>query len=157
MNSPSCATVVLSAGLGTRMRSAKPKAMHKVGGLPMVNHVLRAVAPLSPERSVVVVGPDMPDLERAVAPALTAIQHDRLGTADAVKAARAALEGYNGHDATVFVVYGDSPFLKSETLQRMLDARGEGAGHRGHLGAESQPARMATPPAARPGPARNPP
>ena len=127
MNSPSCATVVLSAGLGTRMRSAKPKAMHKVGGLPMVNHVLRAVAPLSPERSVVVVGPDMPDLERAVAPALTAIQHDRLGTADAVKAARAALEGYNGHDATVFVVYGDSPFLKSETLQRMLDARGEGA------------------------------
>ncbi|WP_425403848.1 bifunctional UDP-N-acetylglucosamine diphosphorylase/glucosamine-1-phosphate N-acetyltransferase GlmU [Hwanghaeella sp.] len=127
MNSPSCATVVLSAGLGTRMRSAKPKAMHEVGGLPMVNHVLRAVAPMAPERTVVVVGPDMPDLERAVAPAETAVQHDRLGTADAVKAARAALSGYGDADATVFVVYGDSPFLKTATLQRMLDARGDGA------------------------------
>jgi len=127
MNSPSCATVILSAGLGTRMRSPKPKAMHEVGGLPMVNHVLSAVGALAPERTVVVVGPDMPDLERAVAPAETAIQHDRLGTADAVKAARSALDGYASPDGTVLVVYGDSPFLKAETLRRMLDARAQGA------------------------------
>lgn len=127
MTSQPCAAVVLSAGLGTRMRSPKPKAMHAVGGLPMVNHVLRAVQALTPERTVVVVGPDMPDLEKAVAPALTAVQHDRLGTADAVKAARDALAGYDAADATVLVVYGDSPFLKSETLGRMLTARDEGA------------------------------
>lgn len=127
MNLPSCATVVLSAGLGTRMRSPKPKAMHEVGGLPMVNHVLRATAALSPERTVVVVGPDMPDLEAAVAPARIAVQRDRLGTADAVKAARDALAGYDGAAGTVLVVYGDSPFLKSETLARMLEARAKGA------------------------------
>ena len=128
MTDHACAVVILAAGLGTRMKSAKPKAMHKVGNLPMVSHVLGTVGALSPVATVVVVGPDMPDLEAEVAPARTAVQTDRLGTADAVKAAVPALADEAGGAESVLVVYGDSPFLSSDTLARMLDARRQGAG-----------------------------
>jgi bifunctional UDP-N-acetylglucosamine pyrophosphorylase/glucosamine-1-phosphate N-acetyltransferase len=47
----SCLAIVLAAGEGTRMRSAMPKAMHKVGGLPMVGHALRAAAAAGAERN----------------------------------------------------------------------------------------------------------
>ena len=123
-----CAVVILAAGLGTRMKSALPKAMHRVGGLPMVSHVLNTVRDLDPETTVVVVGPDMPDLEKEVAPASTAVQTERLGTADAVKAARTLLRDQAGTAESVIVVYGDSPFLSAGTLTDMVEARRAGAG-----------------------------
>ncbi len=123
-----CAVVILAAGLGTRMKSALPKAMHRVGGLPMVSHVLKTVRTLQPVTTVVVVGPDMPDLEAEVAPAGTAVQIERLGTADAVKAALPLLREEAGGAESVIVVYGDSPFLDPGTLHRMVEARRGGAG-----------------------------
>ena len=73
--------VVLAAGMGTRMKSALPKVMHKVAGKPMVNHVIDAAAKLDAVKTMVVVGPDMPKLVEAVAPHPTFEQTDRLGTA----------------------------------------------------------------------------
>ena len=73
------AAIILAAGLGTRMRSALPKAMHPVAGRPMINHLVSACEQVF-DRIVVVVGPDMPALERAVAPHATVVQAERLGT-----------------------------------------------------------------------------
>jgi len=119
-NNSSIAAIVLAAGKGTRMKSALPKVMHEVAGRPMVLHVLEAVKALGAERAVVVVGPDMPEVGEAVKPFETAVQARQLGTADAVKAARAALGSFRG---TIFILYGDTPLITPDTLRRMLAAR----------------------------------
>ncbi|WP_072387550.1 bifunctional UDP-N-acetylglucosamine diphosphorylase/glucosamine-1-phosphate N-acetyltransferase GlmU [Hyphomicrobium sp. CS1BSMeth3] len=122
-------TVVLAAGLGTRMRSATPKVLHKIAGRTMLGHVLDAVRVMTPERLALVVGPGMEDVAaegRAAAPAVeTYIQAERRGTADAVLAAAAALDGHAGD---VMVLYGDTPLLTPETLSRMRAALEQGAG-----------------------------
>lgn len=120
MSNKKTAAIVLAAGLGTRMRSEKPKVMHPVAGHPMVNHLLDTLAKLSLEKVVVVVGPDMAELEAAVAPHQTAVQHERLGTGDAVKTGMEALGGFNGN---VLVLYGDTPLISEQTLNGMLEAR----------------------------------
>jgi len=114
------AVIVLAAGLGTRMRSKRPKVMHAIAGLPMVGHVLAAVRALRPAETVVVAGPDMPALERAVAPARIAVQRERLGTAHAAAAAMPALKGFDG---TVLILFGDTPLLRAGTLRALLAAR----------------------------------
>jgi bifunctional UDP-N-acetylglucosamine pyrophosphorylase/glucosamine-1-phosphate N-acetyltransferase len=122
---PGVAVVVLGAGLGTRMKSDLPKVLHPVAGRPMVNHVLAAAGCLNPERSVVVIGPDMENLKQAVAPVATAVQEVAQGTADAVKAAREALAGF-GEDqdhADVIVVFGDAATLEARTLHELVMAR----------------------------------
>lgn len=124
MSSQKCAAIILGAGKGTRMKSKLPKVLNKVAGQPMICHVLDAISPLNPDVRAVIVGPDMDNLTAAVAPVPTAIQKNQLGTADAVKAARDILRDFN--EGTVFVLYGDSPFITTATLQKMLDARAEG-------------------------------
>jgi len=114
------AVIVLAAGMGTRMKSALPKVMHPVAGRPMVQHLLDTVSGLSPEKVVVVVGPGMDAVEKAVAPHKTVVQVDRLGTAHAVKQAKEALAGFDG---TIFILYGDTPLITCETLDAMLAAR----------------------------------
>jgi bifunctional UDP-N-acetylglucosamine pyrophosphorylase/glucosamine-1-phosphate N-acetyltransferase len=127
------AAIVLAAGKGTRMKSALPKAMHRIAGRPMVRHVLATLDAVAPQQVAVVVGPDMADVAQAVAQshpgAQTAIQHDRRGTGDAVKAARGVLEGPDGQGfgGTVLVLYGDTPLTEAATLRRMVAAREAGA------------------------------
>ena len=120
----SLAVVVLAAGKGTRMKSERPKVLNPIAGFSLISHVLKTVQLLKPARLVVVVGPDGEAVTRAVKPAPTAIQHERLGTGDAVKAARAALKGFTGD---VLVIYGDSPFLTPATLKKMVRRRRSGA------------------------------
>nr|MCU0889771.1 bifunctional UDP-N-acetylglucosamine diphosphorylase/glucosamine-1-phosphate N-acetyltransferase GlmU [Rubritepida sp.] len=117
----SAAAIILAAGLGTRMRSTRPKVMHPLGGRPMIRHLLAAVEARF-GRVVVVVGPDMPDLEAAVAPHGVAVQRERLGTAHA---ALQAMPQLGGHDGDVAVLYGDNPLVTEETLGRLLAARGQ--------------------------------
>ena len=114
------AAIVLAAGKGTRMKSALPKVMHAVAGRPMVLHVLDTVEAIGAERAVVVVGPGMDDVAKAVQPYDTAVQAKQQGTADAVKAAKKALGDFRG---TVFILYGDTPLITPETLRHMLAAR----------------------------------
>ncbi|BBK31105.1 bifunctional UDP-N-acetylglucosamine pyrophosphorylase/glucosamine-1-phosphate N-acetyltransferase [Stella humosa] len=116
--------IVLAAGEGTRMRSTQPKVMHKVAGRTMVGHVLDAVAGAGVTDVVVVVGPGMEALAKAVAPHPIAIQQDRRGTAHAVLAARDAIAAGAGD---VLVVFGDTPLVSSETIGRLLAERRQGA------------------------------
>lgn len=114
------AVVILAAGMGTRMKSAWPKVMHPIGGRPMIQHLLAEIEKLAPEKVVVVVGPDMPMLERAVAPHAFVIQKERLGTAHALMQARAQVEDFPG---TILVLFGDTPLLTAPTLAQLAQDR----------------------------------
>ncbi len=120
MTAPSVAALILAAGKGTRMRSDRAKVLHPIANRPMIEHVLAAVAPLAPARTVVVVAPGMEAVAGTVAPADTAIQHEPHGTGDAVASARAALAGFAGD---VLVLYGDTPLITAPTLERLLAER----------------------------------
>jgi len=113
------AAIVLAAGLGTRMKSTKPKVMHAIAGRPMVNHVIANLMMAKVSKIVGVIGPDMKALEAAVAPHKTAVQVDRLGTAHAVLAAREALSGFEG---SILIAFGDTPLISPTTFIRMLEA-----------------------------------
>ncbi|MBR0657778.1 bifunctional UDP-N-acetylglucosamine diphosphorylase/glucosamine-1-phosphate N-acetyltransferase GlmU [Neoroseomonas oryzicola] len=115
------AAVILAAGLGTRMRSPRPKVMHPIAGRPMIRHLLQSVEARF-GRVVVVVGPDMPELEAAVAPHAVAVQRERLGTAHAALQAGPQL---GGHDGDVAILYGDNPLISEATLARLQAARSE--------------------------------
>ena len=111
------AVIVLAAGVGTRMRSARPKPLHAVGGAPLLHHVLRAVGAAAADRLVVVVGEGAAQVSaaaQAVAPeAVLVEQAERRGTGHAVRCAAPALEGFEGD---VAVVYADTPLLTAETV-----------------------------------------
>ncbi len=114
------AVVILAAGQGTRMRSALPKVLHPVASRPMIQHVLAAVAPLAPVRTIVVVGPGMEALIEAVSPAETVVQMTPRGTGHAVISARPALQGFDGD---VLVLYGDVPLISTDSLRAVLAER----------------------------------
>jgi bifunctional UDP-N-acetylglucosamine pyrophosphorylase/glucosamine-1-phosphate N-acetyltransferase len=114
------ACIILAAGMGKRMRSDIPKPLHEVAGLPMVQHVIKTAESLSPEKIVVVVGPDMPDMATACKPHATAIQAVPNGTGGAALAAEEQLKGFDGD---ILVLFGDAPLVRPATLQRLLEAR----------------------------------
>ena len=102
------AAIILAAGQGTRMKSAVPKVLHKVAGLPLLGHVIAALKGAGVER-VVVVTSAAGDAVRAYAKSAgadTAIQQEQLGTGHAAACAREALAGFDG---TLLVVNGDMP------------------------------------------------
>jgi bifunctional UDP-N-acetylglucosamine pyrophosphorylase/glucosamine-1-phosphate N-acetyltransferase len=121
--------VVLAAGKGTRMKSAKPKVLHKIAGRSLLAHVLDAAKVVSGATVSVVVGPEMEAVvreARAVAPgAEVFVQPAQRGTADAVLAARTALDKHRGD---VIVLYADTPLIRPETLARLQKALDAGAG-----------------------------
>jgi len=114
------AAIVLAAGQGTRMKSTRPKVLHEVAGRSLVGHVLSTLAAVKAHPVVVVVGPGMEDVAKAVAPHATALQKERRGTGHAVLQARNALKGFTGD---VLVVFGDHPMVSADTYARMLAAR----------------------------------
>ena len=120
------ACIVMAGGKGTRMRSALPKVLHPIWGRPLLGWVIAAVREAGAERVVVVVPPDAAEAVAAVAgDAETVIQHDQLGTGDAVRCAMPPLEGFAGD---VLIVSGDTPLLTAELLGGLVDAHvAEGA------------------------------
>ncbi|MDH3593933.1 MAG: bifunctional UDP-N-acetylglucosamine diphosphorylase/glucosamine-1-phosphate N-acetyltransferase GlmU [Rhodospirillales bacterium] len=124
MTESKLAVVILAAGKGVRMVSRKPKVLHEVAGKAMLHHVLDAVAPLAPERIVVVSGPGMEQLAEAARPHPTVVQEPQLGTGHAVLAARPALDGFHGDSGAghVLVLFGDTPLVTTDTLARMVQA-----------------------------------
>ncbi|MBM3616845.1 MAG: bifunctional UDP-N-acetylglucosamine diphosphorylase/glucosamine-1-phosphate N-acetyltransferase GlmU [Alphaproteobacteria bacterium] len=116
--------IVLAAGMGTRMNSDLPKALHKVAAAPLLHHALNAGRSLESERIVVVTGHGAEEVARAARDydeaALTVVQEPQLGTAHAVAQAAPLLADVPG-DA--IVLYGDTPFIRPETLAAMLAAR----------------------------------
>jgi bifunctional UDP-N-acetylglucosamine pyrophosphorylase/glucosamine-1-phosphate N-acetyltransferase len=126
MNQSSFASVILAAGSGTRMKSALPKVMHRIAGRPMIGYLLEALQPLVPATTTVVLGPQMGEVARMIAPVETVVQDPPLGTGDAVSTALHAFDGRpapQGRISEVLILYGDTPFLTTETMLRLLDER----------------------------------
>ncbi|MDP3417581.1 bifunctional UDP-N-acetylglucosamine diphosphorylase/glucosamine-1-phosphate N-acetyltransferase GlmU [Falsiroseomonas sp.] len=113
------AAVILAAGLGTRMRSRLPKALHPIAARPMLQHILSAATEVF-DRAVVVIGPEMPALQRAADPHPVVVQTERLGTGHAALQAAPLLEAFAGD---VAVLYADNPLITPETLRRLAAAR----------------------------------
>jgi bifunctional UDP-N-acetylglucosamine pyrophosphorylase/glucosamine-1-phosphate N-acetyltransferase len=113
------AAIILAAGQGTRMKSAMPKVMHRIAGRPMISHLIAACETVF-DRIIVVAGPGMPELQKAVLPHASVVQTERLGTGHAARMAAPLLEGFTGD---VAVLYGDNPLVSPETLERLVAAR----------------------------------
>jgi bifunctional UDP-N-acetylglucosamine pyrophosphorylase/glucosamine-1-phosphate N-acetyltransferase len=122
------AAVILAAGQGTRMRSPRPKVLHPVGGRTMLDRAIDAAQAAGCERIVVVCGTHSPAVGRAVAKRLgadaVAVQDPPLGTGHAVRAAEAALAGFEGD---VVVTYADTPLLDAPTLEPLFHLRSGGS------------------------------
>jgi len=116
----SATAIILAAGLGTRMRSARPKALHPIAGQPMLRHLLDSCAAVF-DRLVVVIGPDMAEVAAAAAPHATVVQSERLGTAHA---ALQAADRFGGGE--VAILYADNPLIQPPTLRRLRDRLGAG-------------------------------
>jgi bifunctional UDP-N-acetylglucosamine pyrophosphorylase/glucosamine-1-phosphate N-acetyltransferase len=119
----SLSVVVLAAGKGTRMKTARAKVLHPLAGRSMIGHVLATAAALEPARAVVVLAKDMAAVEEEVRrgplPATIAIQEPPLGTGHAVMAARDLLPG----SGEFLVLYGDTPLVTAVTLDSLLETR----------------------------------
>lgn len=115
------AVVILAAGEGTRMKSARPKVLHGIAGKPMLGHVMETARALSPQRIVVVLGQHRDQvgdyLEREFPDAVIAVQRQQQGTGHAVLCAKQALEGFEGD---ILILYGDVPLVTQETLRTLL-------------------------------------
>jgi bifunctional UDP-N-acetylglucosamine pyrophosphorylase / glucosamine-1-phosphate N-acetyltransferase len=112
---------ILAAGKGTRMKSRVPKVLHKVGGAPMIEHVLGAASTLRPASTVVIIGHEADALRAALGRHhnLTfVVQEPQLGTGHALLTTRPALERATG---TLVLLSGDVPMLSPQTLKGLVD------------------------------------
>ena len=120
----SVSLIVLAAGMGTRMNSEVPKVLHQIGAAPLLHHAMAAGMALDPAQIVVVTGHGAADVAKAAlafeTSAQTVVQQPQLGTAHAVAQAAPLLADQSGD---VIVLYGDTPFIRVETLERMIEAR----------------------------------
>ena len=116
--------IILAAGVGSRMNSDTPKVMHHIAAAPLLHHALTAARSLEPARIVVVTGHEAAQVTKsaeAFDPSVECVLQDpQLGTAHAVSMAAPLLAGTSGE---AIVLYGDTPFIRPETLEAMLHAR----------------------------------
>ena len=116
------AGIILAAGQGTRMKSAKPKVMHTVAGLPILGHVIAAMRGAGVERIVVVTHTEGEAVRAFAASqgASSVVQEQQLGTGHAAACAADALNSFSG---SVIVTYGDMPLMISETFEASFAAQ----------------------------------
>lgn len=112
--------IILAAGKGTRMHSKYPKVLHKVGGKPMLQHVIDAADICGADKKVIIVGHEAEMVETMVGSQGTiALQAEQLGTGHAVMQAADALNKFNG---TALILCGDTPLLNGEELKKFCEA-----------------------------------
>lgn len=118
--------VILAAGQGTRMKSATPKVLHKVAGLPMVLHSMKVAQASSNQTPVLVVGHGAAAVQDVVGNAAQfVIQEPQLGTGHAVQQAEALLQS---NADLVLVFYADMPLLRPETLRQLVEVQTDNPG-----------------------------
>jgi UDP-N-acetylglucosamine diphosphorylase/glucosamine-1-phosphate N-acetyltransferase len=119
--------VVLAAGKGTRMRSELHKVLHEAAGLPLLEHVLRALRPVRPTTTVVIVGHGSASIRHRFADSdvVFAEQTELLGTGHALLQAAPVLRGSG---RPVLVLNGDGPLITPQTIAALAGAQGDGAG-----------------------------
>ena len=117
--------VIMAAGKGTRMRSARPKVLHTLAGQSLLQHVLQRAAALQPQRTLVITGHEAEQVERhvsATAPEVRCVrQQPQLGTGHAVLQASPALDASAG---TTLILNGDVPLIEPATAQALATACG---------------------------------
>jgi bifunctional UDP-N-acetylglucosamine pyrophosphorylase / glucosamine-1-phosphate N-acetyltransferase len=118
------AVVILAAGKGTRLKSSLAKVLHRAGGRPLVEQVLRACAPLKAKKTVAVVGHQAEQVTAVVEPfgVEAVVQEPQRGTGHAMQVARRAL----GKAKILLVLPGDAPLIRTETLRAMIAAHRDG-------------------------------
>ena len=120
------AAIILGAGKGTRMRSARAKVLHELGGEPMIARAIRAIAELGPAPIVVVVGHQAKEVEAAARARFPrerlafALQEPQRGTGDAARIAMSAVSAQ--FDGLVLITYGDMPRISAATLRDFMKA-----------------------------------
>jgi bifunctional UDP-N-acetylglucosamine pyrophosphorylase/glucosamine-1-phosphate N-acetyltransferase len=128
MQGRTCLSIVLAAGEGTRMRSARPKVLHALAGRSLLAHVLAAVQEAGAGKTAVIVGSGheavAAEARRVLPDAEIHVQNERRGTAHAVLMAKGAIA--RGADDVV-VIFGDTPLLSAQTVQRLRGALAQGA------------------------------
>ena len=110
--------IILAAGAGTRMRSLKPKVLHELAGIPMVEHVYNTAKALGAKQVQVVYGHGGDLLKQRCQhfEVEWSLQAEQLGTAHAVQQASTNVDG----DDVVLILYGDVPLTKAETLETLV-------------------------------------
>jgi bifunctional UDP-N-acetylglucosamine pyrophosphorylase / glucosamine-1-phosphate N-acetyltransferase len=116
--------VILAAGKGTRLKSSLAKVLHRAGGRTLVEHVVRACAPLGAKKTIVVVGHQAEQVTPVVEPfgAEAILQQPQHGTGHAMQVARRAL----GRAKLALVLPGDAPLVRTETLKSLIAAHRAG-------------------------------
>ncbi|MDD4722370.1 MAG: NTP transferase domain-containing protein, partial [Acidaminococcaceae bacterium] len=111
--------IILAAGKGTRMKSKMPKVLHKVGGKPMVEHVLKAAEDSGAREKIVVVGFGSEQVVEFIGNrAKIALQEEQLGTGHAVLQAEKLLPDFVG---TALILCGDTPLLEGHELKSFYE------------------------------------
>jgi bifunctional UDP-N-acetylglucosamine pyrophosphorylase / glucosamine-1-phosphate N-acetyltransferase len=120
------AAILLAAGLGTRMRSARAKVLHELAGEPMILRAIRSLMPIKPTPLCVVVGHQAQEVEAVARAAFAdaklqfALQEHQRGTGHAARCAMASLPRDFAGD--VLITYGDLPMLTPATLMKFREA-----------------------------------
>jgi bifunctional UDP-N-acetylglucosamine pyrophosphorylase/glucosamine-1-phosphate N-acetyltransferase len=120
------AAVILAAGQGTRLKSATPKMLHRLGGQPLVRYAIEAAQSVTDSPPVLVIGHRADAVRAELGEAVRyAIQAEQLGTGHAVMQAAPLLEGRCSH---VLVTYGDMPLLRANTLRALIETQARNSG-----------------------------
>ncbi len=111
-------TITLAAGNGTRMKSSTPKPLHKIAGMTLLNWSVRCFDGLNVEKKILVASEDLIVKDSSLNDRFSiVIQNEKLGTGHAVKICRDLIDEKSD---IVIINYGDTPFVKSETIQNMI-------------------------------------
>ncbi len=112
-------SIILAAGQGTRMKSEKPKVLHKIAGIPLVEHVIRLSSAIGKQKPVVVIGHQSIVVESELSHLDVdyAVQNEQLGTGHAVKISMDQIQ----ENQTVLILYGDTPLIKNETIESFIE------------------------------------
>ena len=123
MNKVQC--VILAAGQGTRMKSARPKVLHEIAGQPMVRYAIEVANSIGSLRPIVVIGHGADDVKQTIGESVDyALQSPQLGTGHAVLCARDQIDPAS---ELVVVLYGDTPLITADTLRRLIAAHVQSA------------------------------
>lgn len=119
----SVALIILAAGQGSRMNSALPKVLHPIAGAPMLHHAIAAGNTIKPDHVIVVAGVGADQVTASAksfdATVQVVLQHEQLGTGHATAMTRETLKDFDG---LAIVLFGDTPFISSNTLQALVQS-----------------------------------
>ena len=112
--------IILAAGYGSRLKSSLPKVFHKIGGLSLLDHVIKSASEICPEKIIAVLNPKYENFSSEVSKnVVKAFQPAPRGSADTVKFAMDKLSP--SASGWIYVLYGDIPLISSESLNAMYD------------------------------------